>query len=98
MGNFEIVVSSRSLCESRLKMKKNLVSIAAQRSLAPELWDVSLEKSQSSSHEVASIICRRRGIRKHPQRCAHLFRLPFLPVLAVCVSPAVPSSSSRRRV
>lgn len=56
------------MCDPRLKVKKNLVSLVAQRPLTPDLWDVTLEKSQGSSHDLVSIFCRHHGIHKHPHK------------------------------
>lgn len=63
------------MCVARLKVKKNLVSVVAHRSLTPDLWDVTLEKSQDSSHDVVSIICRKHGIHKHPIKYIIFFSL-----------------------
>lgn len=59
-------------------MKKNLVSVVAHRSFTPDLWDVTLEKSQGSDHEVVSIICRKHSLHKHPHKYIVSFSLLFL--------------------
>lgn len=76
----------KSVCAVRLKVKKNLVSVVAHRSLTPDLWDVTLEKSQDSSHDVVSIICRERGIHKHPHKYIIFFRLLFYVQLFILLS------------
>ncbi|XP_014050784.2 transmembrane protein 132A isoform X1 [Salmo salar] len=43
----------------RLKVKKGLLSLVAQRSLNSDLWVVNLEKTQGSKHDVISIICHK---------------------------------------
>ncbi|XP_029621711.1 transmembrane protein 132D-like [Salmo trutta] len=43
----------------RLKVKKGLLSLVAQRSLNSDLWVVSLERTQGSKHDVISIICHK---------------------------------------
>eukprot|EP00066_Takifugu_rubripes_P021524 XP_011610790.1 PREDICTED: transmembrane protein 132C-like [Takifugu rubripes] len=67
----------------RLKVKKNLVSVVAHRSLTPDLWDVTLEKSQDSSHDVVSIICRKHGIHKHPINSKPLHQVACLTASAL---------------
>ncbi|KAK2919583.1 hypothetical protein Q8A73_003954 [Channa argus] len=49
----------------RLKIKKGLVSMVAQRTLTSELWAVSLERSQGSQHDTVSILCHRHSKLKH---------------------------------
>ncbi|KAK2815530.1 hypothetical protein Q5P01_025997 [Channa striata] len=49
----------------RLKVKKGLVSMVAQRTLSSDLWAVSLERSQGSQHDVVSIVCHRHSPPKH---------------------------------
>ncbi|KAG8014997.1 hypothetical protein GBF38_022229, partial [Nibea albiflora] len=48
----------------RLKVKKGLVSIVAQRTLTSDLWAVTLEKSQGSKHDVLSIFCHKHNTVK----------------------------------
>ncbi|KAM9399152.1 transmembrane protein 132D-like [Salvelinus alpinus] len=43
----------------RLKVKKGLLSLVAQRSLNSDLWVVNLERTQGSKHDVISIICHK---------------------------------------
>ncbi|XP_036372549.1 transmembrane protein 132C [Megalops cyprinoides] len=45
----------------RLKVKKGLVSLLAQPSLASDFWAVTLERSTGSKHNIISIICLRAG-------------------------------------
>uniref|UniRef100_UPI0037E7FBE1 transmembrane protein 132D n=1 Tax=Semicossyphus pulcher TaxID=241346 RepID=UPI0037E7FBE1 len=49
----------------RLKVKKGLVSIVAQRTVTSDLWTVTLERSQGSSHDVVSILCHKQSTMKH---------------------------------
>ncbi|XP_069386369.1 transmembrane protein 132C [Paralichthys olivaceus] len=49
----------------RLKVKKGLVSMVAQRTLTSDLWAVTLERSQGSKHDVLSIICHKHSTLKH---------------------------------
>ncbi|CAK6979737.1 LOW QUALITY PROTEIN: transmembrane protein 132D, partial [Scomber scombrus] len=49
----------------RLKVKKGLVSMVAQRTLTSELWAVTLERSQGSKHDVVSILCHKHSTIKH---------------------------------
>lgn len=63
-----------------------MVSVVAHRSLTPDLWDVTLEKSQDSSHDVVSIICRKHGNNKHPIKYIIFFSLLFYVQLFVLLS------------
>ncbi|XP_008301033.1 transmembrane protein 132C [Stegastes partitus] len=47
-----------------LKVKRGLVSIVAQKTLASDLWAVTLERSQSSEHDVVSILCQKHSVAK----------------------------------
>uniref|UniRef100_UPI003AAF2F82 transmembrane protein 132C n=1 Tax=Centroberyx gerrardi TaxID=166262 RepID=UPI003AAF2F82 len=49
----------------RLKVKKGLVSMVAQRTLTSDLWAVTLERTQGSKHDVISIICHKHTPVKH---------------------------------
>ncbi|XP_049428732.1 transmembrane protein 132A [Epinephelus fuscoguttatus] len=49
----------------RLKVKKGLVSMVAQRTLTSDLWSVTLEKSQGAKHDVVSIVCHKHSTPKH---------------------------------
>ncbi|GAA6233773.1 transmembrane protein 132C-like [Lates japonicus] len=49
----------------RLKVKKGLVSMVAQRTLTSDLWAVTLERSQGSKHDVVSILCHKHNTLKH---------------------------------
>ncbi|XP_029304747.1 transmembrane protein 132D [Cottoperca gobio] len=49
----------------RLKIKKGLVSMVAQRTLTSDLWAVTLERSQASKHDVVSILCHKHSTLKH---------------------------------
>ncbi|XP_078126398.1 transmembrane protein 132C [Sander vitreus] len=49
----------------RLKVKKGLVSMVAQRTMISDLWAVSLERSQGSKHDVVSILCHKHSTHKH---------------------------------
>ena len=45
----------------RLKVRKGLVSLVAQRSLTSDLWAVTLERTQGSKHDIVSIVCHKVG-------------------------------------
>ncbi|XP_042340249.1 transmembrane protein 132C [Plectropomus leopardus] len=49
----------------RLKVKKGLVSMVAQRTLTSDLWSVTLEKSQGTKHDVVSIVCHKHSSLKY---------------------------------
>ncbi|KAM7009366.1 transmembrane protein 132C [Tautogolabrus adspersus] len=49
----------------RLKVKKGLVSMVAQRTVTSDLWTVTLERSQGSTHDVVSILCHKQSAIKH---------------------------------
>ncbi|KAM9857656.1 transmembrane protein 132C [Aulostomus maculatus] len=49
----------------RLKMKKGLVSMVAQRTLTSGLWAVTLERSQGSKYDMVSILCLKHSTFKH---------------------------------
>ncbi|KAA8594442.1 hypothetical protein FQN60_011577, partial [Etheostoma spectabile] len=49
----------------RLKVKKGLVSMVAQRTMTSDLWAVSLERSQGSNHDVVSILCHKHSTHTH---------------------------------
>ncbi|KAM3622832.1 uncharacterized protein V6R79_003715 [Siganus canaliculatus] len=49
----------------RLKVKKGLVSMIAQRTLTSDLWAVTLEKSQGSTHDMVSIVCHKQKMLMH---------------------------------
>ncbi|XP_051242052.1 transmembrane protein 132A isoform X2 [Dicentrarchus labrax] len=63
----------------RLKVKKGLVSMVAQRTLTSDLWTVTLEKSQGSKHDVVSILCHKHSTPKHTHN-------PTLLQQVVCLS------------
>ncbi|XP_036971914.1 transmembrane protein 132D [Acanthopagrus latus] len=63
----------------RLKVKKGLVSMVAQRTLTSDLWAVTLEKSQGSKHDVLSIFCHKHSTHKQTHN-------PTLPQQVVCLS------------
>ncbi|XP_044041555.1 transmembrane protein 132D isoform X3 [Siniperca chuatsi] len=63
----------------RLKVKKGLVSMVAQRTLTSDLWAVTLERSQGSKHDVVSIFCHKHSSRKHTNN-------PTLLQQVVCLS------------
>ncbi|XP_039883170.1 transmembrane protein 132C isoform X2 [Simochromis diagramma] len=50
----------------RMKVKKGLVSIVAQRTLTSDMWTVTLERTQASKHDVLSILCHRQRKLKQP--------------------------------
>lgn len=56
------------VCVFRLKVKKGLVSMVAQRTLTSDLWAVTLERSQGSKHDVVSILCHKHNTLKHSHR------------------------------
>ncbi|CAL8329182.1 unnamed protein product [Merluccius merluccius] len=50
----------------RLKVKRGLVSMAAQQTLTSDLWAVTLERTQGAKHDdVISIICHTHTLHKH---------------------------------
>ncbi|XP_030580461.1 transmembrane protein 132C [Archocentrus centrarchus] len=50
----------------RMKVKKGLVSMVAQRTLTSDMWAVTLEKTQASKHDVLSILChKQRTLKSH---------------------------------
>ncbi|TDH16581.1 hypothetical protein EPR50_G00021270 [Perca flavescens] len=49
----------------RLKVKKGLVLMVAQRTMTSDLWAVSLERSQGSKHDMVSILCHKQSTHKH---------------------------------
>ncbi|CAJ1053266.1 transmembrane protein 132A [Xyrichtys novacula] len=59
-GNF-----SAEFVVIRLQVKKGLVSIVAQRTVTSDLWTVTLERSQGSTHDVVSILCHKQSGRTH---------------------------------
>ncbi|XP_040000791.1 transmembrane protein 132C [Xiphias gladius] len=63
----------------RLKVKKGLVSMVAQRTLTSDLWAVTLEGSQGSKHDVVSILCHKHRTLKHTHN-------PTLLQQVVCLS------------
>ncbi|KAG7235885.1 hypothetical protein INR49_002082 [Caranx melampygus] len=63
----------------RLKVKKGLVAMVAQRTLTSDLWAVTLERSQGSKHDVVSILCHKHNTLKHTH--SHT-----LPQQVVCLS------------
>ncbi|XP_069544461.1 transmembrane protein 132D [Brachyistius frenatus] len=53
----------------RLKVKKGLMSMVAQRTLTSDLWAVTLERSQGSNHDVVSIRCHKHStLTSHESR------------------------------
>ncbi|KAE8301116.1 Transmembrane protein 132B [Larimichthys crocea] len=64
----------------RLKVKKGLVSMVAQRTLTSDLWAVTLEKSQGSKHDVLSIFCHKHNALKHTHNPTHLQQVACLSV------------------
>ncbi|XP_070783495.1 transmembrane protein 132C [Enoplosus armatus] len=63
----------------RLKVKKGLVSMVAQKTLTSDLWTVTLERSQGSKHDVVSIVCHKHSTFKHANN-------PTLLQQVVCLS------------
>ncbi|XP_074484793.1 transmembrane protein 132C [Sebastes fasciatus] len=63
----------------RLKVKKGLVSMVAQRTLTSDLWAVTLERNQGSKHDVVSILCHKHSTLKHTHN-------PTLLQQVVCLS------------
>ncbi|XP_073330547.1 transmembrane protein 132C [Pagrus major] len=63
----------------RLKVKKGLVSMVAQRTLTSDLWAVTLETSQGSKHDVLSIFCHKHSTLKQTHN-------PTLLQQVVCLS------------
>jgi len=63
-----IVLHSKCVCVFRLKVKKGLVSMVAQKTLTTDLWAVTLERSQGSKHDVVSILCRKHITHKHTHK------------------------------
>ncbi|XP_029989005.1 transmembrane protein 132C [Sphaeramia orbicularis] len=63
----------------RLKVKKGLVSMVAQRTLTSDMWAVTLEKTQGSKHDVVSILCQKHSNAKHTHN-------PTLLQQVVCLS------------
>ncbi|KAI9514157.1 hypothetical protein NQZ68_035621 [Dissostichus eleginoides] len=49
----------------RLKIKKGLVSMVAQRTLTSDLLAVTLERSRDSKHDIVSIFCHKHSTDKH---------------------------------
>ncbi|XP_068448143.1 transmembrane protein 132C [Clinocottus analis] len=70
---------SGELVVIRLKVKKGLVSMVAQKTLTSDLWAVTLERSQGSKHDVVSILCRKHSTHKHTHN-------PTLLQQVVCLS------------
>ncbi|XP_034400826.1 transmembrane protein 132D [Cyclopterus lumpus] len=70
---------SGELVVIRLKVKKGLVSMVAQKTLTSDLWAVTLERSQGSKHDVVSILCRKHSTQKHTHN-------PTLLQQVVCLS------------
>ncbi|XP_070710583.1 transmembrane protein 132C [Pempheris klunzingeri] len=63
----------------RMKVKKGLVSIVAQRTLTSSPWTVTLERSQGSKHDVVSILCHKHSTLKYTHN-------PTLLQQVVCLS------------
>ncbi|XP_041640083.1 transmembrane protein 132C [Cheilinus undulatus] len=59
-GNF-----SAEFVVIRLKVKKGLVSMVAQRTVPADLWTVTLERTQGATHDVVSILCHKHNNEKH---------------------------------
>ncbi|XP_031723049.1 transmembrane protein 132C [Anarrhichthys ocellatus] len=70
---------SSELVVIRLKVKKGLVSMVAQKTLTSDLWAVTLERSQGSKHDVVSILCHKHSTHKHTHN-------PTLLQQVVCLS------------
>ncbi|XP_047200321.1 transmembrane protein 132D [Hippoglossus stenolepis] len=64
----------------RLKVKKGLVSMVAQRTLTSDLWAVTLEKSQGSKHDVLSILCHKHSTLKYSHNSTLLLQVVCLSV------------------
>uniref|UniRef100_A0A671UXR1 Uncharacterized protein n=1 Tax=Sparus aurata TaxID=8175 RepID=A0A671UXR1_SPAAU len=64
----------------RLKVKKGLVSVVAQRTLTSDLWAVTLEKSQGSKHDVLSIFCHKHSTLKQTHNPTFLQQVVCLSV------------------
>ncbi|XP_029364014.1 transmembrane protein 132A [Echeneis naucrates] len=65
-----VSVSLRANCSAesvviRLKVKKGLVAMVAQKTLTSDLWAVTLERSQGSKHDIVSILCHKQKLLKH---------------------------------
>ncbi|KAM4603911.1 transmembrane protein 132D [Polymixia lowei] len=63
----------------RLKVKRGLVSMVAQRTLTSDLWAVTLERTQGAKHDIISIICHKQTTLKHTHH-------PSLLQQVVCLS------------
>ncbi|XP_072239817.1 transmembrane protein 132C [Leuresthes tenuis] len=63
----------------RMKVKKGLVSMMAQRTLTSDAWTVSLERSQGYKYDVISILC-------HKQMMLKQYHNLSLPQQVVCLS------------
>uniref|UniRef100_A0A3Q4GW27 Transmembrane protein family 132 middle domain-containing protein n=1 Tax=Neolamprologus brichardi TaxID=32507 RepID=A0A3Q4GW27_NEOBR len=50
------LLSIATLCVFRMKVKKGLVSIVAQRTLTSDMWTVTLERTQASKHDVPTLL------------------------------------------
>ncbi|XP_056228848.1 transmembrane protein 132C [Seriola aureovittata] len=64
----------------RLKVKKGLVAMVAQRMLTSDLWAVTLERSQGSKHDVVSILCHKHNTHAHTHSPTLLQQLVCLSV------------------
>ncbi|KAI3353225.1 hypothetical protein L3Q82_019268, partial [Scortum barcoo] len=64
----------------RLKVKKGLVSMVAQRTLTSDLWAVTLERTQGSKHDVVSILCHKHSTLKHTHNSTLLLQVVCLSV------------------
>ncbi|KAG7485849.1 hypothetical protein JOB18_019742 [Solea senegalensis] len=67
----------------KLKVKKGLVSMVAQRTLTSDLWVVTLERSQGSRHDVVSIVCHKHSAAKHTRNPALLHQVVCVTVRGV---------------
>ncbi|KAL6109995.1 uncharacterized protein ACO6RY_19168 [Pungitius sinensis] len=71
---------SGELVVIRLKVKKGLVSMVAQKTLTSDLWAVTLERSQGSKHDVVSILCHKHSTHKHTHNPTSLQQVVCLSV------------------
>ncbi|XP_028998860.1 transmembrane protein 132D isoform X2 [Betta splendens] len=76
--NLRANVSAESVV-IRLKVKKGLVSMVAQRSLTSDPWAVALERSQGARHDVLSILCHKHSVLQQTHN-------PALSQQVVCLS------------
>ncbi|XP_034044575.1 transmembrane protein 132C [Thalassophryne amazonica] len=71
---------SAELVVVRLKVRKGLVLMVAQRTLTSDLWAVTLERTQSSQHDVVSILCRKHNQFKQTHNSTLLQQMACLSI------------------